>query len=146
MDKQEYQKYLHSAHWTEFKHVYYKTHTACRECKSKHKLNIHHVTYANLWNETTRDVVCLCHKCHQKIHFEGLKLNLKRSEYNVPKELLRDHPNAPVFHQLLSLFRQDKYQTFIDVSQGIEPDDFPEQHYKHLMELRKLVHKRRKAQ
>ena len=40
----------------------------CQLCSSKERLNVHHNNYLNLGNETLKDVVVLCRKCHEKFH------------------------------------------------------------------------------
>ena len=44
----------------------------CQACWSKKRLETHHSSYDNRWIEWKEidDLVCLCHKCHEKIHWE----------------------------------------------------------------------------
>ena len=69
MTKAEYQGYLHSDHWkskrnealTHFKH-------RCVICHSKAKLQVHHLTYKNIGNESIRELIVACGDCHKLIH------------------------------------------------------------------------------
>ncbi len=40
----------------------------CILCRSTRKINVHHNTYANLWNENLDDCAVLCSVCHGKFH------------------------------------------------------------------------------
>lgn len=37
-------------------------------CLSRHRLEVHHLTYARLGNEQLSDLISLCHACHKAIH------------------------------------------------------------------------------
>ena len=42
---------------------------ACRICGAKSELQIHHITYDNVYNEDIyRDLITLCRRCHHRIH------------------------------------------------------------------------------
>ena len=40
----------------------------CQVCGSKHNLEVHHITYANLGNEKPEQLGTVCRACHQAIH------------------------------------------------------------------------------
>lgn len=69
VDIKKYKNYIRSAKWkkiaTEIKN---KHSNKCKFCKSDKKLSVHHHNYINLYNETENDLVCVCSKCHMKIH------------------------------------------------------------------------------
>jgi len=38
------------------------------QCKSKDRLEVHHLTYERMTHERIDDLITVCHKCHSKIH------------------------------------------------------------------------------
>jgi hypothetical protein len=40
----------------------------CSVCGDKRHLNVHHITYDNLWHEYANDVAVLCNTCHNMLH------------------------------------------------------------------------------
>ena len=40
----------------------------CEDVRTINILNIHHITYKNLYNEFTEDLIILCPKCHMYQH------------------------------------------------------------------------------
>jgi len=40
----------------------------CETCGSKSNLQVHHLNYLNLGNESKDDVMVLCKKCHKEIN------------------------------------------------------------------------------
>lgn len=75
MNQLEYQKYLHSPHWHRVRKAMYRLHPACENCGQKKDLNVHHVTYVNLGQETSLDLVVVCHDCHQLLHAGEIRVN-----------------------------------------------------------------------
>ena len=65
-----YKAYLKTKHWKGIR-LKYKG-SKCLFCDSK-RIQVHHLTYKNIGNETGRDLVPLCRKHHKKIH------NIKKS-------------------------------------------------------------------
>lgn len=79
-----YKAYLRSEHWKNIKLLFQKTHPKqCFICNSKFRVDLHHISYANIGNENiidanlelklnlTSDVVWLCRHHHKKIHKYG---------------------------------------------------------------------------
>lgn len=64
MNKLEYKEYLNSSHWRAFRKKIYSNRKRCQRCTGNKNLNIHHVTYKNLGNESEDDVLVLCNTCH----------------------------------------------------------------------------------
>ena len=70
MDKEAYQIYLLSDHWKakreqRLKYDGYR----CLFCGSGDSLNVHHLHYNSLWNESVEfDLVTLCRDCHKRFH------------------------------------------------------------------------------
>lgn len=42
----------------------------CQICRSEYDLQVHHLTYKNLYNEKRKDLIVLCEPCHIKYHDE----------------------------------------------------------------------------
>ena len=70
--KDGYRRYLKTKHWKEFRSNY--KFGKCYCCRED-GCDLHHIRYNNLFNETDKDVVLLCHECHNNIH--NLILNEK---------------------------------------------------------------------
>ena len=64
-----YGGYLLSKHWRiARKKALELAGAKCSVCGSCYRLNVHHVTYDNLWHEYANDVVVLCEACHSMLH------------------------------------------------------------------------------
>jgi len=63
-----YRKYLKTKHWKTFRNNYFKRNRNICYCCNEFGYELHHIRYDNLFRETDKDVVCLCRKCHEKIH------------------------------------------------------------------------------
>ena len=69
IDFVEYSKYIRTKKWkTLASLVKEKAGNKCVFCGSEKKLVAHHHNYINLYNETEKDLICVCGKCHMKIH------------------------------------------------------------------------------
>ena len=70
MTKQQYREvYLQSSHWKRTRErVLDINEHLCQICRSADCLEVHHITYNNLYRERRDDLVCLCHDCHEAIH------------------------------------------------------------------------------
>jgi len=65
-----YSDYLKSIHWGKLKKRYITTNASCYVCGKRYSLLLHHVSYDRLGKEKIgRDLVIVCFKCHQKIHY-----------------------------------------------------------------------------
>ena len=80
MTKTEYREYLASPHWKETRKKKLQSQTECNHCgidreyanlRDGQDLNVHHLTYANLWHERPEDLEVLCLRCHQLEHGVG---------------------------------------------------------------------------
>lgn len=68
----EYRAYLLSEHWEQLKEQKYKELNGkrCQFCGSFKHIHGHHMVYRNpLETCTTADVILLCKKCHENLHF-----------------------------------------------------------------------------
>lgn len=66
--RKNYDSYLKSNRWREFKKLIIdKRGEMCEKCGVK-ATDLHHKTYARLFNELPEDVLLLCRSCHEAIH------------------------------------------------------------------------------
>lgn len=79
MPSKEYREYLQTDHWKEFREHALETHgRKCEDCGATDvTLDVHHLTYENIWNEQLEDVVILCRSCHISRHPEKLRRRCK---------------------------------------------------------------------
>ena len=69
--KASYKKFLQSAYWTYVRNLVFKRDgKLCSRCPNTTKLQIHHTTYNNHFNEHNHleDLIVLCKCCHEKEH------------------------------------------------------------------------------
>ena len=67
-----YQEYLVTDHWKKKKYaIKRQTRNECSTCKSRHNLDVHHLTYKNIGNESMKDLMLLCRTCHYDYHKRG---------------------------------------------------------------------------
>lgn len=65
----QYHAYLMSPEWKEKRdRVMKRANGLCEGCLKKQAENVHHKTYANIYNEFLFELVALCRDCHDKIH------------------------------------------------------------------------------
>lgn len=77
--KQDYGAYLGSAQWRELRRlVIARDKGQCRECGSTERLHVHHVHYQTIFEETGRELVTLCARCHSLEHKNSLKDSRER--------------------------------------------------------------------
>ena len=64
-----YEAYLRSNHWLNFREkALAAARFECEECGYDENLNVHHLTYVNIGNESLDDVQVLCYRCHMQTH------------------------------------------------------------------------------
>lgn len=69
----KYHKYLDSPEWKAKRQlVFERDENLCQECKSAPAFHVHHLTYANIFNEKLEDLLSVCAECHSKIHHQEL--------------------------------------------------------------------------
>jgi len=81
--REQYKAHLKSQYWREFKRDYLKPY--CERCGSRYRIDGHHKTYAHFGNEKQypQDVMSLCRKCHDAIHFNAFGVRRKNwRQYN----------------------------------------------------------------
>ena len=66
--KKEYEVYLQSNDWKrKSDYIKRKYHYKCVLCDKPAKV-VHHLTYIRIYLEDERDLIALCHECHEFIH------------------------------------------------------------------------------
>lgn len=64
-----YADYLKTEHWIELRGAkLLEANNRCQKCKSRHKLQVHHLTYERKGRERLSDLQVLCERCHEKEH------------------------------------------------------------------------------
>ncbi len=67
-----YKDYLMSDIWKSKREWFLDTYgRKCIRCGETTSLNVHHLTYKNVGNERSEDLICLCKNCHNKEHKIG---------------------------------------------------------------------------
>ena len=67
--KSNYRRYLKSLDWYLIRQKMLKIcEYECELCESKKKLEVHHMTYDNLFEERLSDLMVLCEECHADQH------------------------------------------------------------------------------
>lgn len=67
--KDKYRNYLKSDAWAQLKiDLYNQRGRNCEICGSSRRLEVHHLTYKNVYKEEPEDLLILCRKCHQQEH------------------------------------------------------------------------------
>jgi len=65
----KYKAYLLSDEWKAKREIVLKRDKyKCRACGSTKKLNVHHLTYKNIFNENPKELLTLCEHHHRLIH------------------------------------------------------------------------------
>lgn len=68
----KYQDFLNTLYWKTIAEKKKYRDKKCAVCNSTQNLNVHHRTYEHHGYELRymwKDLVCLCHECHEKYHF-----------------------------------------------------------------------------
>ena len=66
-----YRKYLLSDEWGAIRNdLYAKRGKKCERCGSASKVQVHHLTYKNIFKEEPEDLEILCAGCHKSEHFK----------------------------------------------------------------------------
>ena len=73
MNKSTYKRYLRCKHWQQLRfEVLKRSNGSCEQCGYKPLkrgcLQVHHKSYENVGNESLKDLIALCPKCHMEAH------------------------------------------------------------------------------
>ena len=64
-----YTEYLKTRHWSIVRRLaIQRANSCCSVCDSPYSLQVHHLTYENLWHEYANDITVLCDTCHAMLH------------------------------------------------------------------------------
>jgi len=67
--KEKYYKYLESWEWERKAHkVKKRANFICEGCLTSPATEVHHITYAHIYNEFMFELLALCSDCHRRIH------------------------------------------------------------------------------
>lgn len=78
----KYNAYLRSPEWKKKRDaVFQRDGGICQGCLEEPIENVHHTTYANLFDELLFQLIGLCETCHRKIHW------IKKANEEVPDDL-----------------------------------------------------------
>lgn len=80
-----YNAYLRSDHWQEIL-LYYKK-SKCYCCRRPTNLQLHHISYLNLGNESCDDFVTLCNLCHINTHKVSRKYGLDKAHIFIKQNI-----------------------------------------------------------
>jgi len=70
----EYRQYLQDPEWdARRRKALYNAGYRCERCGEAKPLQVHHLTYENIFNEPPGDLQAVCFKCHEWIHAGRLK-------------------------------------------------------------------------
>lgn len=68
---EEYKAYLRSSEWRERRKEFIEeVNGECEDCGSKKNIQVHHLNYDNIGDETEDDVEVLCKDCHEDRELE----------------------------------------------------------------------------
>jgi len=73
---------LPSADWLAMRGAFERAGFRCERCGVPWGLEVHHLTYDNLGDESLEDLICLCRDCHRQLH--GLVENVSHSHNQEP--------------------------------------------------------------
>ena len=74
MERSEYIAYLRSDEWKEKRKEFLElANYQCQECGKTKTLEVHHLNYSNVGDESDEDVEVLCADCHEDKHLEDGK-------------------------------------------------------------------------
>lgn len=64
-----YHWYLRTTYWNERRKLVLKRNNGlCERCNWRRSTQVHHKTYASVFNEHLTDLIALCRQCHATIH------------------------------------------------------------------------------
>jgi len=73
-----YRAYLNTPEWKAIRMEIISIRGCCERCKSTYRLEVHHKSYRNLFNESPSDLELLCNTCHKTEHNKPKKHTPKK--------------------------------------------------------------------
>jgi len=84
----DYLEYLNSWEWKiKRESAIRRAKGKCRLCSRKNELNVHHLTYERFGHERDEDLLVVCTRCHNDIHFVERKNKLINFACNANQEI-----------------------------------------------------------
>lgn len=77
-----YKQYIQSNEWKEKRNLIISERKSCQKCGSVESLQVHHLTYDNLYDEASRDLILLCRKCHLREHAKMYRLKSDKPKHS----------------------------------------------------------------
>lgn len=123
--RKKYYDYINSEEWKiKRAQVIERDGGRCRACLSNKYLNIHHLTYDRVFNESLNDLITVCHECHCKIHDLG-KSGMCLNDAII--EVVRINSGNKIYYDLpangFDLFL-NKHKISLQVSRRVESNGF----------------------
>lgn len=70
----QYNRYIKSPIWSKKRKEAFLFHGKfCHKCTNTTNLQVHHLTYENIFNEKMEDLMILCKPCHKRVHEKNYK-------------------------------------------------------------------------
>ncbi len=122
LPRDEYEQYLESNHWVEFREQMLTNHKQCQVCGRKSKF-VHHLHYKTLLKEKPKDVKALCTRCHCFIHpdspmtrkvFEAMQASEEEQPRLFDAAKPKMESESPVTPLLVIPYGQIELETAID--------------------------------
>jgi len=79
----EYQEGEQAGFWNTREYILHRDNHTCQHCKGKTKdpvLNVHHIESRKTGGNTPDNLITLCKTCHEKLHKNQIKINIKRKK------------------------------------------------------------------
>lgn len=101
--RMSYPQYLLSDWWGNKRRMALALQDKCQRCGFKDQLDVHHLTYENLGDEKDEDLIVLCRRCHNDLHYfadhesisarEAMQIeDVTEEEYKEKQELFKKVP------------------------------------------------------
>ena len=83
ISSKEYQEGEQARFWNTREYILHRDNHTCQHCKGKTKdpvLNVHHIESRKTGGNTPDNLITLCKTCHEKLHKNQIKINIKRKK------------------------------------------------------------------
>jgi 5-methylcytosine-specific restriction endonuclease McrA len=79
--REKYREYLETQEWREKRAlVLARDGHMCKGCGTERATDVHHQTYAHIYNEFLFELISLCRKCHDRVHSDSAEYADKHSD------------------------------------------------------------------